>query len=40
MQHCSTVNYWIEDNYNNINPQIKIIFKHDLGENWSLYHKI
>jgi hypothetical protein len=40
MQHCSAVNYWVEDNYNNISPQIKVIFKHDLGENWSLYHKI
>jgi hypothetical protein len=37
MEYCSKVNCVIEDNYN---PQIKIIFKHDLGENWSIYHKI
>lgn len=40
MEYCSKVNCMIEDNYNNINPQIKLIFKHDLGENWSIYHKI
>ena len=40
MQYCSAVNYWVEDNYNSISPQIKVIFKHDMGENWSLYHKI
>jgi hypothetical protein len=32
MEYCSKVNCMIEDNYNNINPQIKLIFKHDLGE--------
>ena len=37
MEYCSKVNCVMEDNYN---PQIKIIFKHDLGENWSIYHKI
>jgi hypothetical protein len=40
MEYCSKVNCMIEDNYNNINPQIKLIFKHDLGKNWSIYHKI
>ncbi len=35
MQHCSEVNYAIDNNV----PQIKIMFKHDLGENWSIYHK-
>jgi hypothetical protein len=40
MEYCSKVNCMIEDNYNNINPQIKLMFKHDLGENWSIYHKI
>jgi hypothetical protein len=34
MRHCSEISEkQIEDN------QYKIIFKHDLGENWSLYHK-
>jgi len=37
MEHCSELNYVIE---NSISPQIKIIFKHDMGENWSIYHKI
>lgn len=36
MEHCSQVNYSID----NINRQIRIIFKHDLGENWSLYNKL
>ena len=41
MQYCSAVSYWIENNNNyNNDPQIKIVFKHDLGENWSMYHKI
>jgi hypothetical protein len=38
MEHCSTVNYGIENN--GTTPQIRIIFKHDLGENWSIYHKM
>jgi len=38
MEHCSELNYVIEKN--SITPQIKIIFKHDMGENWSIYHKI
>ena len=36
MEHCSQVNYVIEDN----GHQMRMIFKHDLGENWSIYHKI
>ncbi len=36
MEHCCEVNYAIENN----SPLIKIIFKHDLGQNWSIYHKI
>ena len=36
MEHSSKVNYAIENN----GHQIRIIFKHDLGENWSIYHKI
>ena len=36
MEHCSEVNCAIENN----SPLIKIIFKHDLGQNWSIYHKI
>lgn len=36
MEHCCEVNYVIENN----SPLIKIIFKHDLGQNWSIYHKI
>lgn len=38
LEHCSEVNYVIENN--GANPQIKAIFKHDLGENWSIYHKL
>ena len=38
MEHCSEVNYSIENT--SAKPQIKVIFKHDLGENWSIYHKI
>src|SRR5215831_3635558 len=38
MEHCAELNYVIEKN--SITPQIKIIFKHDMGENWSIYHKI
>jgi hypothetical protein len=38
MEHSSEINYAIENN--SINPQIRIMFKHDLGENWSRYHKI
>ena len=38
MEHCSEVNYVIDDN--NTAREIRIIFKHELGENWSLYHKI
>jgi hypothetical protein len=38
MERCSKLNYTIENN--TFNPQIKVIFKHDLGENWSIYHKI
>ncbi len=38
MEHCSEVNYSIEDT--STKPQIKIIFKHELGENWSVYNKI
>lgn len=37
MENCSNINYTIE---NNTLRAIRIIFKHDLGENWSLYHKI
>jgi hypothetical protein len=40
MEYSSKVNCTIEDSISYINPQIKIIFKHDLGENWSIYHKI
>jgi hypothetical protein len=36
MEYCSEVNYAIENN----SHLIRIIFKHDLGENWSIYHKI
>jgi hypothetical protein len=36
MEHCSNVNYSIDSN----SHQVKIIFKHDLGENWSIYHKL
>jgi len=36
MEHCSNVNYSIDSNRH----QVKIIFKHDLGENWSIYHKL
>jgi hypothetical protein len=36
MEHCSEVNYSIE----NTSPKPQLIFKHDLGENWSIYHKI
>jgi hypothetical protein len=36
MEYCSELNYTIERN----SHQVKIIFKHDLGENWSIYHKI
>jgi hypothetical protein len=39
MEHCSEVNYVVEKNSNSV-PQISLIFKHDLGENWSIYHKI
>jgi hypothetical protein len=41
MEHCSEVNYVVEEQ-NNSSPshQIKMIFKHDLGEDWSIYHKI
>ena len=35
MRHCSEISEKQIDNY-----QYKIIFKHELGENWSLYHKI
>jgi hypothetical protein len=38
MEHCSNVNYAVENNSANL--QIMVIFKHDLGENWSIYHKI
>jgi hypothetical protein len=38
MEYCSELNYAMENN--NSDPQIRIIFKHDLGENWSIYHKI
>ena len=37
MEHSSEVNYTVE---NNRSPQIRIVFKHDLGEDWSIYHKI
>lgn len=36
MEHCSEVNYAVEHN----GRQMRIMFKHDLGENWSIYHKI
>lgn len=36
MEHGSQVNYAVEDN----GHQMRMIFKHDLGENWSIYHKI
>jgi hypothetical protein len=36
MELCSNVNYAMENN----SQQIRMIFKHDLGENWSIYHKI
>jgi hypothetical protein len=39
MEHCSELNYTVEENSNSV-PQISIIFKHDLGENWSIYHKV
>jgi hypothetical protein len=39
MEHCSEVNYTQEENSGS-GPHIKMIFKHDLGENWSIYHKI
>jgi len=35
MEQCSELNYTMESN----GPQAKVIFKHDLGENWSVYHK-
>jgi len=38
MEQCSEVNYYNE--HNTTNPQSKIIFKHDLGVNWSVYHQI
>ena len=38
MNHFSELNYTVENIGSG--PQIKIIFKHDLGENWSIYHKI
>jgi DNA-directed RNA polymerase subunit L len=38
MEHCSEVNYSIENTVTK--PQIKIRFKHELGENWSVYNKI
>ena len=34
MRHCSEISEKQIDN-----NQYKIIFKHELGENWSLYHK-
>ena len=38
MEYCSETHYIIEND--SPSAQIKIIFKHDLGENWSIYHKI
>ncbi len=38
MENCSEVNYAIENN--STSPRIRIMFKHNLGENWSIYHKI
>jgi hypothetical protein len=38
MEYCSEINYIRE--YTRPHAQIKIIFRHDLGENWSIYHKI
>ncbi len=38
MDHCSKVNYSFENTSSG--PQVRIIFKHDLGENWSVYNKI
>lgn len=35
MKHCSEISEKNEDNGTS-----KIIFKHELGENWSLYHKV
>lgn len=40
MERCSEVNYTIEEENNSPSSQIKMIFKHDLGKNWSIYHKI
>lgn len=34
MGHSLTMNYTMENNSH------QIIFKHDMGENWSIYHKI
>ncbi len=38
VKHWSNVNYTLENT--DSGPQIKVIFKHDLGGNWSIYHKI
>lgn len=39
MEYCSEINYAIE-NTSDSHRQIRLIIKHDLGENWSIYHKI
>ena len=39
MEYCSEINYAIE-NISSSHRQIRLIIKHDLGENWSIYHKI
>lgn len=36
LEYCSKINYAVGDN----GHQMRMIFKHDLGENWSIYHKI
>jgi hypothetical protein len=38
MEHCSNVNYIIGDS--TTSREIKITFKHELGEKWSLYHNV